>query len=446
MQRYFSILFIFVLLITELNGQSKLTISKSDILSPTGVLLHSQDVDAGRILNELSQKFDVSTNQYNNSSQNIYQYGGLDGKLTEYISQTWENVQWVNSISYSYNYNKNGYVNKYKYFEWDGKKKRLVGTGEYTNYDAHGNYGEETYGEKREDKFEFKDRLEYKYDLNGNLTDTYSWFHDGNDWVSFDWYENKFLDNCIISKTGYSWDGARFNHSDKLEFIYAFGCNDPIPYSNFWLLYGGSPSQWTYSIWNDAVWNPTHHGVFSVNNCGWTTEGIIYETYDNTTKIWSGDNSRGFIYYNEDCGTPKQLLQMDNKNIRLISAEFQIRENGSWVNSERTYISYENLILTSEKETSIPHSFKLEQNSPNPFNPTTVIDFSLSEESDVKLSIFDLSGKLIKILINAPLREGVHSLIWDGKSTKGIDVGAGVYLYNLQTDKINHTKKMILLR
>jgi len=88
----------------------------------------------------------------------------------------------------------------------------------------------------------------------------------------------------------------------------------------------------------------------------------------------------------------------------------------------------------------------LYQNTPNPFNPITRIDYRISEDTGVVLKIYDVNGKEIKTLIDNVLTEGAHHTYWDGKDHEGRPVASGVYFYRLAAGDITKTKKMVLLR
>jgi flagellar hook assembly protein FlgD len=74
------------------------------------------------------------------------------------------------------------------------------------------------------------------------------------------------------------------------------------------------------------------------------------------------------------------------------------------------------------------------------------IRFNLPEESHLKLNIYDISGKLIKTLIDNPVESGYHSAIWRGDDENGKIVNSGVYFYQIESGKFMETRKLILLR
>lgn len=91
-------------------------------------------------------------------------------------------------------------------------------------------------------------------------------------------------------------------------------------------------------------------------------------------------------------------------------------------------------------------SLSLSQNRPNPFNPSTEIDFYMPTAGRVKLEIFDVSGRRIICLNDEDLAEGSHMVVWDGKNARGEPAGSGIYFYRLCTGKHSISKKMVLLR
>ncbi len=100
----------------------------------------------------------------------------------------------------------------------------------------------------------------------------------------------------------------------------------------------------------------------------------------------------------------------------------------------------------NQDEINAPVIFALDQNHPNPFNPTTRISFSLPSQCRTILNIYNLKGQLVKTLLNQDLDKGNHSINWNGTDIKGMNVGSGVYYYKLQWNKKELTRKMILLK
>ena len=86
-------------------------------------------------------------------------------------------------------------------------------------------------------------------------------------------------------------------------------------------------------------------------------------------------------------------------------------------------------------------------NHPNPFNPTTTISFSISENSNVEVSIYSIKGQKVRQLVSNQLSAGQHSTVWNGNDDSGEPVSSGVYFYKLNVNgKAAATKKMLLLK
>ena len=100
----------------------------------------------------------------------------------------------------------------------------------------------------------------------------------------------------------------------------------------------------------------------------------------------------------------------------------------------------------SVENQSIPTEFALHENYPNPFNPTTTLRFDLPEVSDVTVTIFNMLGQKVRTFNYQNTSAGYHSVTWDAANDLGQQVGAGVYLYQLQTKDFVKTRKMVLLK
>jgi hypothetical protein len=106
-------------------------------------------------------------------------------------------------------------------------------------------------------------------------------------------------------------------------------------------------------------------------------------------------------------------------------------------------------LLFSESVTSeevLPRRFALYPNTPNPFNPTTAILFDLPERADVSLKVFDVRGRRVRVLEDAPLAAGRYNYAWDGRDSHGRRVASGIYFYRLVAGENTATRKMTLIR
>jgi hypothetical protein len=107
--------------------------------------------------------------------------------------------------------------------------------------------------------------------------------------------------------------------------------------------------------------------------------------------------------------------------------------------------AYENPLGTPlvgvEHESRIPAQFVIHQNYPNPFNPSTTITYALPKSSDVRLSVCDMLGREVSVLVNERKDAGVHEVKFDASG-----LASGVYLYRLQAGEFVQTRKLVLLQ
>jgi hypothetical protein len=94
----------------------------------------------------------------------------------------------------------------------------------------------------------------------------------------------------------------------------------------------------------------------------------------------------------------------------------------------------------------VPLRFLVMQNAPNPFNPSTTIRFALPEAGHVTLAVYDINGRLVRMLVGQTLLPGHHEVVWDGYDAVGRAVASGVYVYRLTAPQGVVTRRMVLAR
>jgi flagellar hook assembly protein FlgD len=94
----------------------------------------------------------------------------------------------------------------------------------------------------------------------------------------------------------------------------------------------------------------------------------------------------------------------------------------------------------------LPVSYSLEQNYPNPFNPTTTIRYGLPENSDVRLIIYDIKGRVVQQYIAEDQAAGWVDMEWNGTNSKGELMSTGVYLCRLEAGSFGKTIKMVFMK
>ena len=187
----------------------------------------------------------------------------------------------------------------------------------------------------------------------------------------------------------------------------------------------------------------------------------IYVTTDGTNSWHVSDNSLGsnedaainnshcwyipdpadhfYIKYSTDSGsTWTQQLSGDGYYI----LEKSRSGNTLWAGTATGKIyKYWDLNGIQNLQTGIPESYSLSQNYPNPFNPSTKIRFSASLAGEVRLIIYDISGKEIVSLVNQDLRPGNYEVEWNASN-----YSSGVYFYKITAGDFTEIKKMVLVK
>ncbi len=146
--------------------------------------------------------------------------------------------------------------------------------------------------------------------------------------------------------------------------------------------------------------------------------------------------------------TSEYGLEAGEGEIFFITGKFKSQDDIEVISAEVT--NSNGVIVTPDFkliDTDIyPANFKLEQNYPNPFNPITTIKFTIPKETRVQISVFDITGRLVKTLLDKTLPPGEHWTIWDGTDENGSKVSSGVYIYRMYSDNFISAKKMILAK
>lgn len=185
-------------------------------------------------------------------------------------------------------------------------------------------------------------------------------------------------------------------------------------------------------------WNEVHSESDYSRIClDESNSGIVYLAKNNEIYI-STDYGIKFAFYrslNEPC-----IFLYKKPNSTLLYAATQ---NNIFQISPDTTIVIKSIATSIFKRESqkIQNDIVLNQNYPNPFNSTTIITYKLKTKSSVQLTIYDISGKLIKTIVNETQSPGQHSISFDAD-----DLASGVYFYKLKTASFEQSRKMLLLR
>ncbi len=187
----------------------------------------------------------------------------------------------------------------------------------------------------------------------------------------------------------------------------------------------------------------------SVDTIGWYTLLL-----DDIPIIESGDV---YILLTWDDPSAIMLLGMDEK-ANCNDRSWYFDGTDTWYALEVLNIAWRPMIrLIAPQSTTdieqeeplaytIPKDYNIMQNYPNPFNPDTYITFELPKYDKINLSIYNLSGQLVRILCDDNYKAGRYTLHWNGKDNQGNKLSSGIYIYRLSTVDYKESRKMILLK
>ena len=117
-----------------------------------------------------------------------------------------------------------------------------------------------------------------------------------------------------------------------------------------------------------------------------------------------------------------------------------VRRNSSGSNLDSTYYAYEEFVDVHDF-TVIPNKYNLSKPYPNPFNPVTIINFSIPKKDLVLINIYDIMGREIKTIVNTELLKGSHSFKWNANNQS-----SGIYFIRMESGGFNKTQKVMLLK
>ncbi|MFH1008873.1 MAG: T9SS type A sorting domain-containing protein, partial [Candidatus Latescibacterota bacterium] len=98
-------------------------------------------------------------------------------------------------------------------------------------------------------------------------------------------------------------------------------------------------------------------------------------------------------------------------------------------------------VAEEEDAKTLPETFSLRQNAPNPFNPTTEIRYQLPEASHVELAVYDMRGRKVQVLVDRFVKAGYRSVMWEAE-----EVASGLYFVRMEAGEFVAVRKMVVVR
>ena len=206
-------------------------------------------------------------------------------------------------------------------------------------------------------------------------------------------------------------------------------------------------SVYSLSLNGNMAFAGTGSGVYISTDSGYTwtqsslNNELVYSLAVSGNSVFAGTELNG-IYVSEDNGISWTQRNEGLGNITIHS--LRVVNNfvfaGASVNGVyRRLIS--NIVGVTPLSNQSPAEFSLSQNYPNPFNPSTTIKFSMANQDNVRLTIFNAMGQIVKTLVNKNFNPGNYEIKWDASGQS-----SGVYFYTISTSSFSETRKMLMIK
>ena len=193
-------------------------------------------------------------------------------------------------------------------------------------------------------------------------------------------------------------------------------------------------------------------GILNYNPEVLSLDTILTGNYFNSSMLLSNEPVQGQVHIGGSGFMPNEdsdqiamavfsILDNFNDYTRVSITDLQLNDNDPIAMATDMTIHH---VLGIDSQ--LPLSFALHQNYPNPFNPVTTLRYDLPEKSYVNITIYDITGRIVKNLVTENKKAGYHYARWNGNNNLGKTVSAGMYIYTIQAGQFQSMKKMILLK
>ncbi len=409
----------------------------------------------GNLISELSER--LTDSNWVNEKLSLYTYDDA-GNKTRFLRKEWDSTKWVDEYRIDYNYDLNNRMLSLETFKWINDIRAYISRAEYT-YDNAGNKLADLFLAWQVDKWDSVSRYSYTYDDAGHILTNTNEQYDDSLWVNWNIRSYSYSPNGNIltfyygvwkeeewkytAREIYTWDesgnklssvGSESDSTDGWIVINRF----TYTYDN----YGNMLSLW-YEEFNNGEWIDRQKYTYNYDGSG---------KIQNELRTADGKNREKFSYFYDESDNPETFL-------------WELFRDESWVNYRRrayTYSTAGNITSVcydkwvngqwgpGDKEIEIRDAdsnliketfgYKIEltwinitgvdENAkdmnlsgffPNPFSNSTTLNYYLDRPADVDIDIYDISGRLVKHIVNEYQSPGNHRVEFDAE---GLPAGA----------------------
>jgi len=200
----------------------------------------------------------------------------------------------------------------------------------------------------------------------------------------------------------------------------------------------------------ETLWFATDKGVVKYNEDTWTSisprhyndieANATSAAVDIQDNVWFGTEGQGLLFYDRSASN---LSTVHDGRIPAAIGNIAVDSNGSiWIGTHLgVSVYYDEVGVVVTHDLAAPSTTCLLNNYPNPFNPSTTIEYNIPEASNVNLAIYSLSGQKVSMLVDAFQESGRHCVVFDGQS-----LASGIYFYKLHSGTRKQSGKMLLMK
>ena len=367
--------------------------------------------DGENMVSDTWQDWDPNSSVWVNTDRWIYEYDGA-GNLSSFVYQPWNGAEWINVYKELISYDDNNNVTESISQGWSGtawtNDSRIVQI-----YDQNNNISESTgQGWDPNNGWVINSYKNiFIYDESANLLEEYFQNYENNEWVNTARLVYIYSDNnAHVEFTHQEFSGVDWLNITKTVILY------------------------------DANKNEIENSIFL-----WNSDNSIWENYFKVLNKYNVHNDQ--IEYVEQIGSGltwindwKEIYPFDD-NFHQTGVILQYWQNNAWQNYWNANFSY--MEATGiDQDLHTVYEWRLADNYPNPFNPSTTISYQLALDSQVDLSIYNLLGQRVSTLVSQKQPAGTYNVEWNAS-----DLPSGVYFYQLQTGSgFVQSKKLVLLK
>jgi hypothetical protein len=225
--------------------------------------------------------------------------------------------------------------------------------------------------------------------------------------------------NIYVGSTNGKFYAVKNGGTIKWEYTSPAQINTTAAISNYSRIYFGNVNGDFYCIDTNAAMKWYYKDSSAIGNCVIASKGTIY---------YGTSAGRLAAFYD--------FVETENMNLTSVNVWPTYQSD-----NQRTGSRGYNTVSAKNLSEIIPDKFELHQNYPNPFNPSTTIRFGIVKQTNAKIMLYDVLGRIVTTLVNESFKPGTYEVTWNAPN-----YSSGIYYYIMQTEDFREVKRMVLIK